>query len=133
MNNFFFVEFYEKLTNRSPVGRVMVLEDVDDAASVADILQLFFDQLRSCNPQFHDAGLMCARFLHWQMSRFEDIGIGSENRRVFLIRELGADPDYVVAEVYANSNKPEVRFKRTEEITQWELLDAAEVLQQVNI
>lgn len=133
MNTCFVVEFYERRTNSAPVARVMVMEDVDDVANVADILKLFFDHLRSNDPQFHDAGLMGARFVHWQVSRFESAGIGPERRGLFLIRELAATADCVVAEVYANNFRPEVRFKRTEEITQHELLVAAEVLQQANI
>ena len=38
----------------------------------------------------------------------------------------------LIAEVYASSLMPEVRFMRTEAMTQCELLDAAEVLQQAN-
>jgi hypothetical protein len=133
VNTCFVVEFYEERTSIAPIARVMVLEDADDAASVADRLKLFFNHLKSSHPQFHDAGLMCVRFIEWQTSRFQSDGIGPEGRRVFLLAELAADPDYVVAEVYANNYRPEVRFKRTETITQWELLDAAEVLQQANI
>ena len=111
----------------------MVLEDIDDSAHVAEKLRLFFDHLRLSHPQFHDAGLMSARFVHWKLNQFDKDGIGPEHRSVFVIRDLAAWVDYPVAEVYASSVRPEVRFKRTEATTQRELLDAAEVLQQANI
>jgi len=134
MNTCFVVEFYEERTCIAPLARGMVLEDVDDAAHIADRLKLFFDHLiRSSHPQFHDAGLMCVRFVHWQLTELKKNGIGPECRNVFFIRQLGPLVDYPVAEIYANSFRPEVRFKRTEVTAQWELLDAAEVLGQANI
>lgn len=132
MNSSFVVEFYEKPTHPVPVGRVLVTEDADDAGRVAEVLRDFFDHLKKNRPQFHDAGLMCARFIYWQLARFEHAGDPPESRKLFLIRDSRSF-DGVVAEVYANSYRPEVRFKRTEMTTALELLIAAEVLQQANI
>jgi hypothetical protein len=133
VSSHFIVEFYDKPTDRSPVGRVLIMEDADDAGSVAELLRDFFDHLRSNRPQFHDAGLMCARFIYWQMAWFDQAGSPPESRKVVLIKDSTGFLDCVVAEVYANSYRPEVRFKRTEETTEHELLIAAEVLQQANI
>lgn len=133
MNTSFVVEFYEDRASDAPVGRVMVLEgDGEDAARVAEILKQFFDHLRMNKPQFHDAGLLCARFVHWQICEFEKVGIGPEDRPLIMLRKLVEPVDYVVAEVYA-TGRPEVRFRRTEETTAFDLYDAAAVLQQANI
>jgi hypothetical protein len=133
VSNNFIVEFYDKPTDPQPVGRVLVLEEAEDTGRVAEILKAFFNQLRSRNPQFHDAGLMCSRFIHWQITQHERAGTPVESRKVVLVSKSTVLPNAVVAEVYANSYRPEVRFARTQETTEHELLIAAEVLQQANI